>query len=145
MILPDWPDPFALSCFHRMSSLLRICPPLLLLIGYFQPCSLCCLYFFTRFTFVRPGAPEDAFTYSFHLAITGSPVSLFSLYKRLAFSITYTMQPVTVYIRCTFFSQRVTETLLSMYSVKFSLPHQRFTCVQLTYTYLTANVQHLAP
>lgn len=144
MILPDWPDPFALPCFHRTSALLRICPPLLLLIGYFQPCSLSCLYFFTRFTFVRPGAPADAFAYSFHLAITGSPVSLFSLYKCLAFSITYTMQPVTVYSYCTF-SQRVTETLILMYSVKFSLPHQRFTCVQLTYTYLSANVQHPAP
>ena len=104
----NWSSPFALSCFHKMSSLLRTCPPLLLLIGYFQPCSLCYLYFFTRFTFVHPGAPTDAFTYSCCLAIAGSPVSLFSLCKCLAFSITYTMQPVAVFIRCTL-SQRVTE------------------------------------
>ena len=95
-------SPFALSCFHKMSSPLRTCPPLLPLIGYFRPRNLCHLYLFTRFIFVRfQLLVLRDFTYSCHLATAGSPVPLFSLCKRLAFSIPYIIQPVSVYIRCT--------------------------------------------
>ena len=76
--------------------------------------------------------------------LTGSPVPLFSLCKCLAFSIPYIMQPVTVSNRCTL-SQHAMECCFRCKLSSFLLRHRRFTCVQLTYTYLTANVQHLAP
>src|SRR5215210_5360940 len=110
MTLPDWSSPFARLCFHKTSSLLRTCPPLsnahrLLLASQF---ALLVPFHPLRFRTLSTFGYTTFFTYSFGLASSGSPVPLFSLYKCLAFSIPYTMQPIPVYNRCTL-SQRVTE------------------------------------
>ena len=79
--LPVWSSPFALFRFHGSSLLLRTCPPLRLLIGYFLPCSLCYLCIFTRFLF----RTRSIFGFTAVLPIrvawqpAGSPVPLISL------------------------------------------------------------------
>jgi hypothetical protein len=71
------------------------------LIGYFLPRNLGYLCIFTRFLFVRfqPAGFTAVLSIQVAWLIAGSPVPLFSLYKRLAFSIPYTVQPVAVYNR----------------------------------------------
>ena len=104
---PDWSSPFALICFHKTSALLQTCPPLIYTHRLLLTLQFVLLVSFHPLPFHTPSILSPvAFTYSFCLALSGSPVPLFSLCKRLAFSIPYTIQPVSVYIRCTHNNRR---------------------------------------
>ena len=103
MTLPDWPGNFAPPRFHEVSSLLRTCPllsnahrlllvsQLMLLVPFHPPCFRTLSLRF-----------QSSLSIGLAWRLTGSPVPLFSLCKGLAFSTPYTMQPSSVYNRCTF-------------------------------------------
>jgi hypothetical protein len=66
--------PFATAYFHKLSSLLRVHPSLLLIYEDVLHLTGAPLDDFVSMLFVRPGVPANDFTYSAYSTSTGSPV-----------------------------------------------------------------------
>ncbi|MEJ7681938.1 MAG: hypothetical protein WKG06_29620 [Segetibacter sp.] len=66
--------PFATAYFHKLSTLLRVHPPLWLVYEGVLLLTGAPLDDFASMPFVRSGAPANAFTYRAYSTSTGSPV-----------------------------------------------------------------------